>query len=539
MSPNSLMLTYVACAMLVSFYAWSRFNTPSSNRSSTRRMLFWSSCAGYVLTALVLYMTLSGLLGIASWRSILVGDKIDATLPAPLIAALVMTTLLSSVPLLKNVDGWLLSVFLGWGAIPAELKRRAATLTTRTFSVTADDLVKLRNIYGDGSYGQTLAEHLRADGSDGIELSELRLTRVAKIYFCIQSLETEYRYASFFAGADEQLKETKSRMTTFLRNSDKSLTLAVRLRALEGQAAYDELMQEHREEFAKNCRGMFNDLALFLAAAVLRSELTEKDIVRRLRSLGFEGAEPLTEPIFPIHSLTLLAFGLFAYLAVLTIFFSHLKDVPHPQGNPMLGTTKVFLTRIVTISVVVWLMQTFAFFRREPREARKYFSYAVCGIIAAGVGVGVCLPFAFLDPQGLTAGLYGSAPVIFLSGILCVALAFCCDDWPEDTDAPIWLRPVEAAGCAVVMAFGTSLLYFGDMLPASMGTFTGRMAVGWIFLPSAMAAMIGGCVPHIYRSANRAAAARRREALHANSGGQNQTPHLPRPKAVELLSAGA
>jgi hypothetical protein len=517
MSPNSLTLTYVACAMLVTIYAWSRFNTPSSDRSSTRRMLYWSSCGGYVATALVVYTALSILLGIAPWRAVLVGGEIDGSLPAPLVAALVMTTLLSSVPILKDLDSWFLSVFLDWGAIPAELKHRAATMTTRTFSVTADDVAKLRAAYGDGSCGETLADHLREDGSEGIELSERRLTRVAKIYFCIQTLEAEHRYASFFAGADERLKEIKARMTAFLRNSDKSLTLAVRLRALEGQAAYEELMQERRETFAQNCRDMFNDLALFLAAAVLRSELTEKNIVRRLRSLGFESAEPMTEPVFPIHSLTLLAFGLFAYLAVLTIVFSHLKDVPHPS-NPMLGTSKVFLTRIITVGVVVWLMQTFTFFRREPGGSRKYFSYAVCGIIAAATGVAVCLPFAFADHDGVAAGLYNSLPLIFLSGILCVALAFCCDDWPEDADEPIWLRPVEAAGCAAVMAFGAALLYFGDMLPASMGTFAGMMVVAWIGLPSAMAAVIGGFVPHIYRSAHRAAAARRRDALRIDSG---------------------
>ncbi len=444
--------------------------------------------------------------------------EINSSLPAPLIAALVMTTLLSSVPLVKNLDNWILSLFLDWGAIPAELKRRAATMTTRTFSVTTDDVAKLRTAFGDGSCGETLADHLREDGSEGIELSERRLTRVAKIYFCIQSLEAEHRYASFFAGADEELKQIKSRMTAFLRSSDKSLTLAVRLRSLEGQAAYEELMQERRETFAQSCREMFHELAFFLAAAVLRSELTEKDIVRRLRSLGFESAEPMTEPVFPIHSLTLLAFGLFAYLAVLTIFFSHLKDVPHPQGNPMLGTSRVFLTRIVTIGVVVWLMQTFTFFRRDAGDARKYFSYAVSGIIAAGTGVGICLPFAFADPNGPVVGLYNSLPLVFLSSILCIALAFCCDDWPEDTDAPIWLRPAEAAGCAAVMAFGASLLYFGDLLPASMGTFAGMMVVAWICLPSAMAAVIGGFVPHIYRSAHRAAAARRRDALRVDSG---------------------
>ena len=37
----------------------------------------------------------------------------------------------------------------------------------------------------------------------------------------------------------------------------------------------------------------------------------------------------------------------------------------------------------------------------------------------------------------------------------------------------------------------------------------------WIVLPSAMAMMIGACVPHIYREARRASAARRDEAMRS------------------------
>jgi hypothetical protein len=119
-----------------------------------------------------------------------------------------------------------------------------------------------------------------------------------------------------------------------------------------------------------------------------------------------------------------------------------------------------------------------------------------------------------------------------------LALAFCCDNWPEDADAPTWLRPIEAAGCAGVMAFGAALLYFGDMLPASMGTFAGMMVVAWIGLPSAMAAVIGGFVPHIYRSAHRAAAARRRDALRIDSGVPVSSASVAAPGSDRPVSAG-
>jgi hypothetical protein len=87
-------LAYAACGLMIIAYAWARFNTPPSNRSSTRQALYWSSGIRYVLSALVLFAALSILLNAGPWRKLLLGPADDPALPAPLIASLAMTTLL-------------------------------------------------------------------------------------------------------------------------------------------------------------------------------------------------------------------------------------------------------------------------------------------------------------------------------------------------------------------------------------------------------------------------------------------------------------
>jgi hypothetical protein len=87
--------------------------------------------------ALALFAALSILLQAATWRTALLGRSDEPSLPAPLIATLAMTTLLPSIPLLKRVDEWFLSIFLEWAEIPAEIKRRAAAMTRRA-SVSAE-----------------------------------------------------------------------------------------------------------------------------------------------------------------------------------------------------------------------------------------------------------------------------------------------------------------------------------------------------------------------------------------------------------------
>jgi len=104
-------------------------------------------------------------------------------------------------------------------------------------------------------------------------------------------------------------------------------------------------------------------------------------------------------------------------------------------------------------------------------------------------------------------------------------LAFCCDDWAEDTVPPGWLRFAEAAGCASVTGLGAIIMYFGDLLPFPANMWPHHwMLVAWIVLPTVMALFVGGCVPHIYRSARRAATARHEEA---------REPPAPAPSLVQ------
>ena len=159
-------LANIACGLLIMVYAWGRFNTPSSNRQTTRRSLYWWSCIGYMVSAVALFAVLSILLQQPGWRDFL-GLPDKQSLSAPLLATLGMTTLLPTVPLLKSLDTWLLQRFQEWGAIPAEAKRRAAAMMPSSYIVTPEDVTALRAAY-DGAYGETLSHYLRHEGAAGL-----------------------------------------------------------------------------------------------------------------------------------------------------------------------------------------------------------------------------------------------------------------------------------------------------------------------------------------------------------------------------------
>jgi hypothetical protein len=500
-------LANVACGLLIMVYAWGRFNTPSSNRQTTRRALYWWSCIGYMGSAVVLFAALSFLLQQPGWRDFLdLPDK--QTLSAPLFATLAMTTLLPSVPILKSLDTWLLSRFQEWGAIPAEAKRRAAAMMPSSYIVTPEDVAALREAY-DGAYGDTLTKHLRHQGLGGVEKAELRFTRVVKLYDQIQQLEAKSNYARFFAETAEEWSGIERQVDKFLQHGVEWLDRAVRLHKVDA-VAYIELMEDRNEVFARDCRDVFITLVGFLARAVLRSEGSERGIVARLRGIGFPTTEPMNLPEFPVSSMTVLGAGIFLYLLAVTIVFSYAAGGPDQAPIGLAIPSKIALARIAAVGLTIWLMQRYAFFRRAAGEPPRYHAYLLNGVIAGAVAAAVCVLFHLGTPS-----LIGTdVPIIALSTLLCAAVALCCDDSPEEPARPRRLRVLEALGCGAVMAIGTALLYFLRLMPVA-GSMSGWTLAAWIALPTAMAIMIGGFVPHIYRQARLAAAARRDVATPA------------------------
>jgi ABC-type amino acid transport system permease subunit len=408
-------------------------------------------------------------------------------------------------------------------------------MTPHSFTVTGCDVAELRETFSDDMYGDTLTGHLRARRGEGLALSQYRLTRVVKLYDRVRKLAGEPRYARFFAEAEAEFDELEKRAVDFLRRSASSLTIAERLHRLDDD--YEELMQERRDTFARDCRDLFIALARFLAHAVLRSEASEKAILRRLRETGFAAAEPMNLPQFPIDSLTVLALGVLVYLAVVSLFFEHMKGLPADEPQGLIIALKVWFVRLTPICATVWLMQRCSFFRRDTGEPLRYSAYFVNALVASGIAVAVAVAFYFFGadaPADLRASAVRDRPLILLTFPLAFAVALCCDDWVEERPPPWWLRIAEAAGCGFLMGAATVLLYFENLMPFANALSDWKLPLV-LAMPAAMAVVIGGSVPDIYRSARRAASARRAEASRPAAAELQAAPQL---REVAAATAG-
>lgn len=133
---------YLISGGLVAIFGWSRFNTPKTNRASTTLAQFYLTGFAYVASCLVLYLLVSRLIAenpsTLSFLGFEAGGSSEvASLSAPLLSALLMTTLLPSVPILQRIDRWLLEFFQRLGSIPQEVKRLSNQILSAELALTS------------------------------------------------------------------------------------------------------------------------------------------------------------------------------------------------------------------------------------------------------------------------------------------------------------------------------------------------------------------------------------------------------------------
>jgi hypothetical protein len=123
----------LACALIVALYALKRYNTPETNRISTTRPLFLVTGAGYVGASLLLFLLLCEVVLKPGVLPFLGGDDVQKLLKdfstAPVLATVLLTTLLPNTPVVSDADTWLLKRFQAWGRIPQGVLNLADKLT--------------------------------------------------------------------------------------------------------------------------------------------------------------------------------------------------------------------------------------------------------------------------------------------------------------------------------------------------------------------------------------------------------------------------
>jgi hypothetical protein len=488
---------WIIGGVLVILYAHGRFHTPKTIVGSTTLFRYYTAAGLYHAASLLLFVFLSA---IASSSPQIFGalqlggaESIPGSLKgltSPIMAALLMTALLPNFPILSRIDAALLRMFQDLGNIPLEVRQwrdrlaraelRIPETARRALAARAGDDVRLASI---------AAEDLRFEAD---ETPRWHFTRVAYLMGVLEDFATgSRRYARALEDFAEDYASIRARFEQTAAGAGRCFELLTR-HAPDEAAAVVEL----RRGFRERCDTLYLDMCQLLARGILLSEASQQDRQRRLRELGFAGADE-GDAILDLNQLLMVV------SVVGLILFSGISilGAGTSRGSPLF--LAVMVAAIYGCAVVCALAPKLAWRFADIAHTgkRPVAAYLLSGLLGVACGVIVQLLFKLILFGGFYEALMDmgrSYPWLFMTFCVTVTLAFLADDWGGRADRePRWGRAVEAAVAAAVLAL--AFLQVQSMLAAIPGA--RLMETSRLVIMVAIGLFLGGVVPHWFRKA--------------------------------------
>jgi hypothetical protein len=493
------MIVTIACGLIVMFYAARRYDTPETNRLSTTKSLFFLTGTGYMATSLLLFLTLCEIVlrpGVLPFLGVTGAQDVIAKYAAPpVLAAVILTTMLPNVAVLRTADEWLLRRFQIWGRIPHGVRSLADMLSPEALPLEPPDIEKLNAwITEDGDIPNELAEHIASvpeSTSRGI------LTRVLQLYRQLEKLGSEPSYADAFRSHHEGWLAIRDDLRVFTAQSQAFFLLFDRLRLVEG-AAGENAFKQAGEKYREICRKLYRQLTELLAQLLLMVEGSEFRIQIRLRSMGFRLAGRTCPP---------LPFGPFVFMGVMLIIaiLSVIAVVRPAQGGPMpIAITAVLIGLTKTIGVLAAVLPKlrWAAFHPDSRGRLPYLGWLAWAAVATLVAfVFERLSFGILGHSTAAAvdfQTYPLSPLAPTTFALSLAVAILCDVDLHLGDG--WFRRVsEGMLCGATMSISIFVcLQLLDIESATAGQTSTWFPFVFSFSIGFVAGFFGPC---LYRRA--------------------------------------
>jgi hypothetical protein len=500
---------YLITGGLVAIFGWSRFNTPKTNRASTTLAQFYLTGFAYVASCLVLYLLVSRLIAENPSALSFLGFEAGGTnevanISAPLLAALLMTTLLPSVPILQRIDRWLLEFFQRLGSIPQEVKRLSNQIFSAELALTPRGQEAFQRELEDAvGFPEELKSEIVFDPGEKIRF---RFTRIVAMYLILRRWSQSRRHAAFFSDYAEEFRGVCDRVAGFLDEAKRFFPILRIMINVPQNDPIDPSLAECRRSFKSRVEDVHRELADFMARALLACERGNKDVIDRLKDLGFVIAIERSA-VFDLNRFVSIAgciFVLFLGGGALIGSFLH-QQIPIQR---LFGISLMLATTYgVAIACAIVPKQLWSLADIDEVGHRPAIGYLASGLLALVAAGGISLLFNIILAWDIGRGFrhFGfSYPWLVMSFVAACLIAFQCDDRAAASgDPPGWLRWAEAGSAAIVLMAASMLVRewlseIPDMPPQ-------RIPDARFLLPiqASLGLLIGATVPHWYRGAIR------------------------------------
>jgi hypothetical protein len=518
---NALVLQWIFGTLVVAMYAWDRFKHPPLTRATTTFLRYWSAACGYFIAMLGLFVFLGGGIISLDLRAIepLVGafPKEVATLPGPLLSALLLTSLLPHFPLLARIDENIKQWFWRVGNIPIEVRVLSAGLARASYQVPG----ALEDPAASG-----LAAAFAARGASAEWLGE-PAGSLKQRWACCVALSGQIEQWADMRGYADYVDENKAALVD-IRQRLATLARLLNERTLTelGQPGDSLLVAHLRKNIDSDMAALWRALCDFVAGGVLTETWNDRQRRKALAQLGFTGLPQERNPMSS-HDIVLVVGIVFLAILFIPLMMRRFFD---PDILPLQARLLVMVPIVYAIAIVVAIYPkaVWPFAARTDPGARPVAAYALSGLAAALAAfvVSVLFRFAF-DSHGnvvqalATPGAFANAwhtsmerwPWQLMTFMATVSIAWAADDYQPATAAPPkWLRWAESAALAV--AFGLSQWAVVHLLmmnaPAERVERLEEALLRMVLMAGVVGASIGFLVPSMVRAKGTGAVAAER-----------------------------
>ena len=366
--------------VFVLFYAGHRFNTPTTNRSSTTAVRYFVSLFFYCLVVIGFYAVLVYFPHLFTF--VLQGDH-AAVVPAwtkgisiPLLVALLLTVLLPKMPFLNTLDQWICRQLQNMAAIPWEVLRLSAELKKDKFQIFPEEQHAIREQLVSAGFNR---DDVVFEERDSPKSMWAQLTALLNK---VQDWESDRRMSGYVAASGGELEKLRRRHESLFSKAKTCFYLMNEHANGGGTGKTNEAVIRYREDFVERVEQLRHDTLDFIARGVLRAELTDGAREVRLNALGFTINWP--DPPFTLNQVMML-FGLLCavMLSGFVMFSGTVRGLPF--GLILTRSIMISVIYIVAVACAIVPKTKWDFARRQAEDVRPFAFYILAGLMAVSI----------------------------------------------------------------------------------------------------------------------------------------------------------
>jgi hypothetical protein len=484
------------CGAIVAFYAWQRYGSPKTNKISTTKIQFYFTCGAYVVSGLGLFGLITWLVSFPEFLKFVgIGGKLPSeatTLPAPYLAALLLTTLLPNVPILSKVDEAILDFFRRLGSIPAAARRLAVQLSEMEYKFSDASKKDVENfIRGSKDLPDELTAQLRFETDPADPSARWRFTRNLSMYSQIRRLRSGQKFDDFFTDFADNVKHLDDDVNIFIAQSRGFFTFSDLIP--EQQQKQSAEIIEVRRNFKTQCNTIYDELCVFLAQALLHASWSKTALKQHLDRLGFSEITP-PRPLI-LNTVATSAIYIAGIVALVLIVAQEVSPSRVPPGKMVTLPLIIALNHALAAVCALAPKRLWAFADRLRSGERPILAYLLSGALAWLVAIVLILvhtatwgdDFTLTGPWALSPAITG-----------CV-IAFMSDDNITGAVDPRWQRWLEGSILGLILA-AIDYAIFGWIASIQPQPISPLVSIGMGF---SLGLLLGTLIPDAYRNACR------------------------------------